>query len=92
MQGNMAKALKNRASKQEYVSPSQLAISGFDTPFTQYLNPDNRWVVLAGKIPWDKLVSVYENQMHNCSPIVLFIKYIFNSSSCVRFSNASREG
>ena len=61
----MAKALKNRASKQKYVSPSQLALPGFDTPFAEHLNPGNRWVVLAGKIPWDKLVSVYENQMHN---------------------------
>ena len=65
MQGNMAKAFKNRASKQHYTSEVQLSLPGFETPFTQHLNPKNRWVVLAHKIPWDKLVSVYQNQMQN---------------------------
>jgi len=61
----MAKAFKNRASKQHYTSEVQLSLPGFETPFTQHLNPKNRWVVLAHKIPWDKLVSVYQNQMQN---------------------------
>jgi hypothetical protein len=61
----MAKALKNRASKQQYVSPQQLPLPGFETPFSQRLCPTNRWVVLAGRIPWDRLVNVYQNQMHN---------------------------
>lgn len=65
MQGNMAKALKYRASKQEYTSQSQMTIPGFESPFSQHLNPNNRWVVLAAKIPWDILVSVYEQQMRN---------------------------
>ena len=65
MQGNMAKALRNRASKQQYFSQNQLALPGFETPFAQRLNPANRWVVLARKIPWDSLVSVYQSQMHN---------------------------
>ena len=61
----MAKALKNRASKQSYVSPTQIVLSGFESPFSQQLNPENRWVVLANKIPWDTLVSVYQNQLNN---------------------------
>lgn len=61
----MAKALKNRASKQSYISPSQLILSGFETPFSNNLNSGNRWIVLAHKIPWDTLVSVYQQQMHN---------------------------
>jgi hypothetical protein len=65
MQGNMAKAFRNRASKHEYLSPNQLALPGFETPFAQRLKPTNRWVVLAGKIPWDSLVSVYQSQMQN---------------------------
>jgi hypothetical protein len=65
MQGNMAKALKNRASKQHYTSQVQLALPGFETPFAQRLNPRNRWVLLAHKIPWDKLVRVYQGQMQN---------------------------
>jgi transposase, IS5 family len=65
MQGNMAKALKNRASKQVYTSQVQLPLPGFETPFDQHLNPSNRWVVLAKKIPWDTIVGVYQSQMHN---------------------------
>jgi IS5 family transposase len=65
MQGNMGKASKTRASKQTYVSQNQLPLPGFETPFHQHLNPSNRWVVLARKIPWDSLVSVYQSQMHN---------------------------
>ncbi len=65
MQGNMAKAFRNRASKQHYSSQHQLPLPGFETPFAQKLNPANRWVVLAHKIPWDALVNIYQTQMHN---------------------------
>jgi hypothetical protein len=61
----MAKALKSRASKREYTSQQQIIIPGFETPFAQHLSTINRWVVLASNIPWDSLVSVYQNQMHN---------------------------
>ena len=61
----MAKALKNRASKHRYVSPTQLEMVGFDTPFVKELNPENRWVRLAKQIPWDSLVSVYRRQLNN---------------------------
>ena len=61
----MAKALKTRASKQVYTSISQLPLPGFETPFAQKLIPTNRWVVLAGKIPWDGMVKLYTNQLHN---------------------------
>lgn len=61
----MAKALKNRASKQVYISPSQPLLDGFVTPFSKQLNVSNRWVVLASKIPWDELVSIYINQLGN---------------------------
>jgi len=61
----MAKAQKNRASKHAYISPNQLTIDGFESPFAQNLNPKNRWVILAHKLPWDLLVSTYESQMNN---------------------------
>ena len=61
----MPRASKIRASKLPYQSVSQLTLSGFDTPFAQHLNPENRWVVLAHRIPWDDIVSVYNKQMHN---------------------------
>jgi transposase, IS5 family len=61
----MAKAHKSRASKRQYLSQNQLTIVGFETPFDRSLNPNNRWVVLSHKIPWDLLVSTYKSQMGN---------------------------
>ena len=61
----MAKATKNRASKNPYVSQRQLTLVGFESPFAQSLDPKNRWVVLAHKIPWDILVSTYEDKLKN---------------------------
>jgi hypothetical protein len=65
MQIKMAKAHKNRASKQPYLSQTQLTMAGFETPFDRSLNSNNRWVILAHKIPWDLLVSTYQSQMGN---------------------------
>lgn len=59
----MPKASKNRASKLPYVSPGQLPLDGFTTPFSKHLNESNRWVVLAGKINWDDLVRIYQKQL-----------------------------
>ena len=55
----MKKALKKRAPTPKYVSPTQLLLDGFETPFDQTLNPANRWVVLAHLIPWDEICSLY---------------------------------
>ncbi len=63
----MAKAQKFRASKHPYVSSNQLTLVGFESPFSQFLDPNNRWVILAQKIPWDVLVSTYEHSMQNSS-------------------------
>lgn len=61
----MAKALKSRASKLAYISPSQLTLEGFETPFSANLDSSNRWVVLAKKIPWDSLTNIYSKQLNN---------------------------
>jgi IS5 family transposase len=65
MHKKMAKALKPRASKQQYFGQNQLTLVGFESPFSQSLNPYNRWVVLSHKIPWDLLVNTYQRQMGN---------------------------
>ena len=67
MQGFMAKASKSRASKQRYLSPQQLTLSGFESPFSKELLSTNRWVVLAQRIPWDALVSTYQSTLGNHS-------------------------
>jgi transposase, IS5 family len=55
----MQKTSKRRASRLEYSSPNQLTFSGFETPFHNQLDLNNRWVVLSSKIPWDHLVNLY---------------------------------
>jgi IS5 family transposase len=59
----MQKASKRRASAPDFVSPSQLVLSGFETPFWQQLRQTNRWVVLAGKIPWDEICNIYTKRV-----------------------------
>jgi hypothetical protein len=55
----MNKPTKKRAPTPSYLSPSQLSLACFKSPFEQNLNPHNRWVVLSGLIPWDEICSVY---------------------------------
>jgi len=61
----MAKASKSRASKQPYHGSGQLIFEGFETPFSQKLDKNNRWVILAHRIPWDPLVSLFQSQLNN---------------------------
>jgi IS5 family transposase len=58
----MQKGSKKRSPSPPFVSTGQLVLAGFETPFTQKLNPANRWVVLAGKIPWDEVCNIYTKQ------------------------------
>jgi len=55
----MKKATRKRASTPVYVSPKQLTIDAFESPFSQQLKSDNRWVVLANLIPWDEICGTY---------------------------------
>ena len=63
MQGNMQKGSKKRVSAPNFVSTSQLVLAGFETPFSRQLRRTNRWVVLAGKIPWDEVCNIYTKQI-----------------------------
>jgi IS5 family transposase len=62
MHGIMSKARRKVAPSPKYVSPSQLTLAGFETPFERTLNPKNRWVVLARLIPWDEICNLYLKQ------------------------------
>lgn len=55
----MAKQFNKHASTPVYMSPKQLTIPGFESPFEKHLDPTNRWVVLARLIPWDEICGVY---------------------------------
>ena len=63
MQRLMKKTSKRHAPRTDFVSTKQLVLEGFETPFSQQLDPTNRWVVLSKQIPWDYLVSLYNK--HN---------------------------
>jgi len=60
MQDKPIKAVKKRAATPQYVSPNQLTLLGFDTPFDQKLYKGNRWVKMAHSIPWDSIVCYYD--------------------------------
>ena len=55
----MIKTKKKRAPTPLYVSPAQLSLDCFKTPFEQHLKFKNRWVVLATLIPWDEVCNLY---------------------------------
>lgn len=55
------KQTKKLAATPDYVSPNQLMLPGFETPFDQQLDLRNRWVRLASAIPWDKIVGKYDH-------------------------------
>jgi hypothetical protein len=40
-------------------------LEGFETPFSEHLDKDNRWVKLAQSVPWDKLANVYYKKMNS---------------------------
>jgi IS5 family transposase len=60
MQGKSNKSPKKLAAKPSYISPNQLTLAGFETPFVNQLNKDNRWVKMSQAIPWDKIVPYYD--------------------------------
>ena len=40
-------------------NPHQLKFENFYLPFSGHLSSDNRWVILAGKIPWQQIEESY---------------------------------
>jgi transposase, IS5 family len=51
---------KKLAATPSYISPMQLTLVGFETPFERRLLKTNRWVQLAQLIPWDRIVPLYD--------------------------------
>ena len=90
MQGKATKQVKKPAATQRYISPNQLTLIGFETPFEQKLTTENRWVKMALSIPWDKIVIHYDKIFRSAEgrpPIsgriilgALMIKHIENLS------------
>ena len=47
----------------KYTPASQRSLSLFRTPFDQELDPDNRWVKMAGLVPWDDMAKIFFSRM-----------------------------
>jgi len=47
-----------------YRSEKQLIIEEFRTPFEMKVQKDNRWVILADKLPWDELANIYYRSLN----------------------------
>lgn len=62
---NAIKSSRRLVAKQKYVSPNQLTLPGFETPFEQALTTENRWVKLSSLIPWDSVVNLYNKQFYS---------------------------
>ncbi|MEO5674111.1 MAG: transposase [Chitinophagales bacterium] len=64
--------LKACTSMIRYSPCSQLSIQGFETPFEQHLNGQNRWIKLATAIPWDQMAALYYKRLsaHQGAPCV----------------------
>ncbi|TSA25603.1 MAG: IS5 family transposase, partial [Bacteroidetes bacterium] len=48
-------------------SEKQLTIEEFRTQFEMKLQKDNRWVILAGKLPWNEMAKIYYRSL---SPVM----------------------
>lgn len=60
MQSKIEKVFKKRAATPRYISPNQLTLAGFETPFDQKLSKSNRWIKMAHALPWDSIVCYYD--------------------------------
>jgi len=88
VQGIMDRAKRKRAPTPNYVSPKQLTLEAFASPFASQLKSTNRWVVLGNLIPWDEICGTYLKHVGisstgrpPLSPIVigsLIIKHMMN--------------
>ena len=48
-----------------YTPQNQLSLEFFEHPFETELDKNNRWVRLAGLIPWDSIASVYSRKLNS---------------------------
>jgi hypothetical protein len=50
-----------------YFSTRQLTFVSYESPFSQKLPANNRWIHLAENIPWEDILQVYNRQLNNNS-------------------------
>ena len=45
------------------IDKSQHSFLDFNQPMGLHMNPDNRWIKMAGRIPWDTTKCSIENEI-----------------------------
>ncbi len=48
-----------------YISQHQLKLKNFGNLYQMKLNPNNRWILLAHHLPWDRLVQIFKKLFSN---------------------------
>ena len=47
----------------KYTPASDRSLALFRSPFEQELDPDNRWVQMAGLVAWDDMAKIFFSRM-----------------------------
>ena len=75
----------------EPVDFNQITIDQFCLPFNGKLDPKNRWVVLAGKMPWQKIDEYYNTKMSSEGRGAYSSRLAFGSCLIKEYCNYSDE-
>jgi IS5 family transposase len=76
----------------KYTCQSQISLTLFKTPFQQSLDPKNRWVVLEGILPWDKMAKPLMNSMtSNNGRMSIDLRYVLGALFIKGLENLSDE-
>jgi len=76
-----------------YISENQLTIEGFETPFDNKLDPNNRWVKLKSTVPWDIFATKYLSLMNtNIGRPSISPRIVLGSLIIKHLENLSDEG
>ena len=73
------------------VNFDQISIDDFILPFNGKLNPNNRWIVLAGKMPWKQIDEYYQKKISEMGRGAYTSRIAFGSCLIKEYCNYSDE-
>lgn len=75
----------------KYTPSHELTNTLFDSPFDNELNPNNRWYILEGLVPWDTLASVMMKNLSNLGRSTVDLRYVLGALLIKGIENLSDE-
>src|SRR5699024_4330520 len=75
----------------KYTPSHELSNTLFDSPFDNELNPNNRWVILEGLVPWDSLASVMMKNLSNLGRPTVDLRHVLGALLIKGIENLSDE-